>query len=121
MPLYSPEERERVVEATTVEVEAEQAGRRLDRFLADRLEISRARVRHLLEVGRIRLADRTLELADKSHSTAAGERFEIAGSVRAFAPVVVLADFLFEIADLVRDVTFAVGSAVFFADAVGFC
>jgi len=71
------------VEATTVEVEAEQADQRLDRFLADRLEISRARVRHLLEVGRIRLAGRTLELADKSHSTAAGERFEIAGSVRA--------------------------------------
>lgn len=70
------------MEATTVEVEAEQGNQRLDRFLADRLEISRARVRHLLEVGRIRMSDRTLGLADKSHSTVAGERFEVAGSIR---------------------------------------
>ena len=67
----------------TIEVEAEQVGQQLDRFWADRLEISRARVRHLLEVGRVRLVDRTLELADKSRSTSAGERFEIAGSIRA--------------------------------------
>ena len=71
------------MEATTVEVEKDQADQRLDRFLADRLEISRARVRHLLEVGRIRLADRTLTLGDKSHPTVAGERFEVAGSLRA--------------------------------------
>ena len=38
------------VESTQIEVDADQAGQRLDRFLADRLGLSRARVRHLLEV-----------------------------------------------------------------------
>jgi 23S rRNA pseudouridine1911/1915/1917 synthase len=71
------------VEATRIEVESEQAAQRLDRFLADRLGISRARVRHLLEVGRIRMGARTLALSDKSHPVAAGERFEVDGSLRA--------------------------------------
>ncbi len=78
-----PWERETCVEGTTIEVGAEQAGQRLDRFLADRLGISRARVRHLLEVGQISRAGRVLGLADKSHSVATGERVEIAGSLRA--------------------------------------
>ena len=71
------------MEARHVEVESTQAAQRLDRFLADQLGISRARVRHLLEVGRIRLGERTLGLSDKSHPVAAGERFEVAGSLRA--------------------------------------
>ena len=45
---------------TTVTVAEDQAGQRLDRFLAGALDVSRARVRHLLEVGRVRLADRAL-------------------------------------------------------------
>jgi len=71
------------VESTGVEVEAGQAGQRLDRFLSEHLGISRARVRHLLEVGRVSLGERTLGLSDKSHSTASGERFAVAGSLRA--------------------------------------
>lgn len=71
------------MESTEVEVGSEQAGQRLDRFLAERLQVSRARVRHLLEVGRIELAGRTLGLSDKSHATVAAERFVIAGSLRA--------------------------------------
>jgi 23S rRNA pseudouridine1911/1915/1917 synthase len=66
-----------------VEVGEGGEGQRLDRFLADQLSVSRARVRHLLEVGRIRRGERPLGLADKSHSTALGEIFEIDGSILA--------------------------------------
>ena len=45
--------------------------------------MSRARVRHLLEVGRVRLGDRALGLADKSRIAAAGQHFEIEGVLRA--------------------------------------
>lgn len=68
---------------TAVEIEGEGAPGRLDRVLADRLGISRARVRHLLEVGRVRLGDRVLGLADKAHRPAPGERFEVEGALRA--------------------------------------
>lgn len=71
------------VDSTRVEVGEDGEGRRLDRFLADQLSISRARVRHLLEVGRIRRGERALGLADKSHTTALGEVFEIDGSILA--------------------------------------
>jgi len=71
------------VESTRVEVGEGGEGQRLDRFLADQLAVSRARVRHLLEVGRIRSAGRALGLADKSHSTVLGEVFEIDGSILA--------------------------------------
>jgi len=71
------------VNSTDVDVSAEHATQRLDRYLADQLGISRARVRHLLEVGRVQLGDRALELGDKSHSVAVGERFSVAGAVRA--------------------------------------
>ena len=76
------------VESTVVEIirsdgdSAEGAGR-LDRALADRLGVSRARIRHLLEVGRVAKADRTLTLADKSLATEPGDQFTITGSVRA--------------------------------------
>jgi 23S rRNA pseudouridine1911/1915/1917 synthase len=71
------------VESTVIEVEADRGGQRLDRFLADQLGISRARVRHLLEVGRISRAGRALALSDKSLMTEPGVRFELAGSLRA--------------------------------------
>jgi 23S rRNA pseudouridine1911/1915/1917 synthase len=71
------------VESTRIEVSEEDGGQRLDRYLADQLAISRARVRHLLEVGRIRLGARTLALSDKSHSTLPDEVFEIEGSILA--------------------------------------
>jgi 23S rRNA pseudouridine1911/1915/1917 synthase len=66
-------------------IEASEAGpgQRLDRFLADRLGISRARVRHLLDHGRIRCGDRALLLADKSRVVASGERFVLVGARRA--------------------------------------
>ncbi len=71
------------MESTRVEVGVEEVGLRLDRFLAERLAISRARVRHLLEVGRIRLAGRTLGLSDKSRPARLAEAFEIDGSLLA--------------------------------------
>lgn len=71
------------MEKTTVVVAEDQTGQRLDRFLAGALDLSRARVRHLLDVGRVRLGDRTLTVRDKSHSTAAAENFEIDGLLRA--------------------------------------
>ena len=71
------------MEKTTVTVAEDQAGQRLDRFLAGALDVSRARVRHLLEVGRVSLGERALSVSDKSHLSAAGEQFEISGSLRA--------------------------------------
>lgn len=73
----------RRVESTRVVVEESKAGQRLDRFLADQLAVSRARVRHLLEVGRVRLDGRTLALTDKSHATVSAEVFEVEGSILA--------------------------------------
>lgn len=63
--------------------DAEGTGLRLDRALADRLGLSRARVRHLLEVGRVAKADRILTVSDKSLPTQAGDRFTVLGSLRA--------------------------------------
>jgi 23S rRNA pseudouridine1911/1915/1917 synthase len=71
------------VESTQVEVESDRGGERLDRFLADQLGISRARVRHLLEVGQISRAGRALALSDKSLKTEPGISFEVTGSLRA--------------------------------------
>lgn len=71
------------MESTQVEVTAAEGGRRLDRFLADRLGVSRARVRHLLDVGRVARAGRTLGLSDKSHSVSPSEVFEVSGSTQA--------------------------------------
>lgn len=71
------------MESTRIEVGEQEAGQRLDRALADRLAVSRARVRHLLEVGRIESGDRTLSLSDKSRVLARGECFEIHGTLQA--------------------------------------
>ena len=48
-----------------------------------RLGVSRARVRHLLDVGRVSEAGRALALADKSRSVAAGEIYRIDGALQA--------------------------------------
>lgn len=73
------------MESTIVEIEVDsgQVGVRLDRALAARLEISRARVRHLLDVGRIAKGDRALSISDKSLVLEAGDLFTISGSLRA--------------------------------------
>lgn len=70
-------------EPTTIEVEAGSPGMRLDRFLAERLAVSRARVRHLLEFGRISLAGRELDLSEKARPTKPGEVYSIVGPLRA--------------------------------------
>lgn len=71
------------MEPTVVRVGPEQGGERLDRFLAEKLAVSRARVRHLLEVGRVVQAGRPLGLSDKSRLAAPGEEFRILGTLRA--------------------------------------
>lgn len=71
------------MDSTLVAVSENQVGQRLDRFLADRLSISRARVRHLLEVGQVSIAGRVLSASDKSRMTTSGENFEVVGALRA--------------------------------------
>ncbi len=71
------------MDETVIETAEGGAGQRLDRFLAEGLGVSRARVRHLLEHGRIRCGDHVLQLADKSRVVAAGERFALDGARRA--------------------------------------
>jgi 23S rRNA pseudouridine1911/1915/1917 synthase len=63
-------------------VDAADAGRRLDAWLAERLGVGRAEVRRLLESGRVRAGDRALARNDKSAPLEAGRRIEVA----AFAP-----------------------------------
>ncbi len=70
-------------DAHTVEIDEAGSGARLDRALADRLGVSRARVRHLLEVGRIRAGEAPLRLADKSRIVAAGETYSVDGALEA--------------------------------------
>jgi 23S rRNA pseudouridine1911/1915/1917 synthase len=71
------------MDASVIDVGEAQPGQRLDRYLADRLGVSRARIRHLLDHGRIRSGDAVLRLADKSRPVVAGERFALDGSWRA--------------------------------------
>jgi len=68
-------------------VEEALAGGRLDRVLAEGLGISRARVRHLLEVGRILSAGRSVPLAEKGRPVEAGRVFEVSGPLEATAEV----------------------------------
>jgi len=68
---------------TRVEVTPDEAGQRLDRLLADRLGVSRARVRHLLESGRVRRDGRRLALADKSHAARPAEGYVVEGPLHA--------------------------------------
>ena len=62
---------------------SDEVGVRFDRWLADRLGVSRARVRHLLESGRVQGPGGALRLSDKSRPTQPGERFEVEGALRA--------------------------------------
>jgi len=67
-----------------IEVSEGEAGERLDRFLSGRLGVSRARVRHLLEFGRVSIArGPTLALADKARRTSPGDLLVVVGPARA--------------------------------------
>lgn len=59
-------------------VEAGEIGRRLDVFLAERLELSRAQVRRLLARSAVQVAGRTARARDKGRALAAGEVVEVA-------------------------------------------
>jgi 23S rRNA pseudouridine1911/1915/1917 synthase len=74
---------EDALEPTVVRVGPGQEGERLDRFLASKLAISRARIRHLLEIGRVVQAGRPLRLSDKSRLTQPDDEFRILGHLRA--------------------------------------
>ncbi len=65
-----------------LEVGPEERGRRLDAFLADRLELSRAQVRRLLARGAVRIAARPASESAKGMSLEGGETIE----VERFAP-----------------------------------
>jgi 23S rRNA pseudouridine1911/1915/1917 synthase len=58
-------------------VDAADAGRRLDVWLAERLGVGRAAVRRLLERGLVRDADHALERRDKATALEAGRRIEV--------------------------------------------
>jgi 23S rRNA pseudouridine1911/1915/1917 synthase len=77
------EESEAGAEAAKWTANLDRVGVRLDRALAEGFGISRARVRHLLEVGRIATADQVLGLSDKSRKVEEGDDFTISGSLRA--------------------------------------
>ena len=70
MPETSPDARSFVVDAAD-------AGRRLDVWLAERLGVGRAAVRRLLERGLVRDAERALERRDKAAALEAGRRIEV--------------------------------------------
>jgi 23S rRNA pseudouridine1911/1915/1917 synthase len=79
----SGKEAEEDVKVTSWTPGSDGMGVRLDRALAEGFGISRARVRHLLEVGRIAKAGQILGLSDKSRKVEADDRFSISGSLRA--------------------------------------
>lgn len=56
---------------------ATQGGVRLDRFLAERLAISRAQARRLLDQGKVRLDGSRVAARDKGRALAAGARVEV--------------------------------------------
>src|SRR5215470_16869036 len=81
----------------SLEVQASEAGRRLDLFLAERLSLSRGGARRLLASGAVRVGGRLLAegpgwlVADKPagapvHPLAAGERGTLLGAVAARHP-----------------------------------
>ncbi len=67
----APEVRREVVDEAS-------AGTRVDHFLSERLEISRAEARRLMAHGRVRAAGRPLELAAKGRAVTVGTVFEVA-------------------------------------------
>jgi 23S rRNA pseudouridine1911/1915/1917 synthase len=68
-----------------LEVEAQEAGRRLDVFLGDRLSLSRTGARRLLASGAVRIGGRAVAEGDKGLALSAGERVEVGAAARAEA------------------------------------
>ena len=66
----------------TLEVRSEDAGSRLDVFLAARLGLSRAQTRRLLARGAVRIGGRTLEESAKGVTLAPGESVDVAPFAR---------------------------------------
>jgi 23S rRNA pseudouridine1911/1915/1917 synthase len=66
-----------------LEVRPDEAGRRLDIFLAERLALSRSRARRLLASGAVRIGGRPVAEGDKGLALSAGERVEVAAAARA--------------------------------------
>lgn len=64
-------------DSRTFVVDAADAGRRLDVWLAERLGVGRAAVRRLLERGLVRDAEHALERRDKATQLAEGRRIEV--------------------------------------------
>ncbi len=88
-------------ESSTLVVAAQEAGARLDAFLAARLSVPRHEARRLLAAGGVRLDGRTVSVAAKGWRLAAGARLAIEGFVpraaqaprpEVDAPLVVLAE-----------------------------
>jgi 23S rRNA pseudouridine1911/1915/1917 synthase len=89
-----------VSEVRVLCVGAEDAARRLDLFLAERLGLSRAQVRRLLERGAVRVGGRAVRAGAKGSALAEGARVEVAPFARpgderaladAAAPLAILA------------------------------
>ncbi|MCH2487894.1 MAG: RNA pseudouridine synthase [Erythrobacter sp.] len=68
---------DQAVGVVQITVGAEAVGTRLDRFLAQRLERSRRRIRELLAAGSVRLDGRNVGLADKGLEVAEGGLIEV--------------------------------------------
>ena len=68
-----------------LEVTPDEAGRRLDVFIAERLSLSRSGARRLLASGAVRCGGRTVAEGDKGLALSAGERVEVAAAARADA------------------------------------
>jgi 23S rRNA pseudouridine1911/1915/1917 synthase len=71
--------------AECLEVSSDDAGRRLDVFLAERLSLSRTGARRLLASGAVRIDGRLVAEGDKGVALGAGERVEVAAEARAAA------------------------------------
>jgi 23S rRNA pseudouridine1911/1915/1917 synthase len=68
----------RADEDRAFDVEPAEVGRRLDLFLAERLELSRAQARRLLSRGAVHVGGRAVVLADKGMPLSAGETVRVA-------------------------------------------
>jgi 23S rRNA pseudouridine1911/1915/1917 synthase len=69
-------------EDRSFEVEPAEGGRRLDLFLAERLELSRAQARRLLSRGAVRVGERAVALGEKGMPLSAGETVCVAPFAR---------------------------------------
>jgi 23S rRNA pseudouridine1911/1915/1917 synthase len=71
--------------AECLEVSSDDAGRRLDVFLAERLSLSRTGARRLLASGAVQIDGRPVVEGDKGLALGAGERVQVAADARAAA------------------------------------